>query len=263
MVVAHAAKVVLIQNSTWSFLVYLSMSPRFLVIFALLLCFFKGQSQHHFGVRADAGVSTLLWQDNFFGPDTKKTFYPQFSWRAGVTYNYRFKKYSALGIDILFSSIKGKQTVEDVFGPAARYAFGLTEKLPYISIPLYYTFHYKRFSASLGVDYMHFLCGYVKLRTSSMNPGYNSYSNYILYRNYWSYIIYPSDFGLYAGLNYNFYRRWTFSLNLYYGLTNILKDRPEFFPLHWQILQGTAGLKYWIHISKSKSKKNISVRDMD
>jgi hypothetical protein len=241
--------------------IYVFMCRRVLLLAVLLTASFSFFAQSYFGVKADAGVSKM-------GPG-KYTYYHrdsyfEFSWRAGLTYSYRFKGFSALGIDLLYSNIQGKE-VELNTNTSPNYTTTSTQNLSYIAVPLYYTAHIKRFSVSAGGCLMFFKNGWLKeIFSGNMNG-----ANYEYSRKTNTPAIPQRDAGIVGGISYKLWKQLVVSLNGYYSLTPILENsQPIGISYSWngRIMQFTGGLTYYVyatHGHTKTAKPGNAILDMD
>jgi hypothetical protein len=241
------------------------MCRRVLLLAVLLTASFSFFGQSYFGVKADAGVSKMGKYPN--NAANSEVTYFQFSWRGGLTYSYRFKGFSAVGVDLLYSNIAGKETTNNVFGNPL-VTLTSTQNLSYIAIPLYYTAHIKRFSISAGGCLMFCAGGWtkgqIKQNLNGTNYEYDSKSNKPDA---------PSrDAGITGSLSYKLFKRMIVTLNGYYSLTPIFEG-SRFSTVNgdygWsgRIIQLTGGLTYYVYATHSHRTKTAkpgnSILDMD
>lgn len=240
------------------------MCRRVLLLAVLFTVSFSFFGQSHFGVKADAGVSKM---GRYPGEPAGSTQYFQFSWRGGLTYSYRFKGFSGIGIDLLYSNIAGKEVDNNVFGNPS-VTLTSTQNLSYLAIPLYYTAHIKRFSVSLGGCVMFYTGGWIKGQLKQDLNGTN-YENDIKINK----PEVPSrDAGITGGLSYRLYKNLSVSLNGYYSLTPIFEGGQFSSNLTYgwgwrgRIIQFTGGLIYHVYVTKGPAKAakpGNAILDMD
>lgn len=240
------------------------MCRRVLWVAVLLTASFSFFGQSYLGVKADAGVSKM---GNYPGVDASSiTSYFQFSWRSGFTYSYRFKGISAIGVDLLYSNIAGREVISNPSGIPSS-SLTSTQNLSYIAIPLYYTAHVKRFSVSAGGCLMFLVGGWT---SGQIKQNYNG-TNYESSQKNYKPNISTLDAGIIGSISYRVWKHLSVSLNGYYSLTPIFKGNQQFganggYGWSGRIIQFTGGLIYHVYESRGRAKTarpGNAILDMD
>ncbi len=226
---------------------------RLLIIFTLITLHLTALGQKDFGLKAN--FSLCYFSAKFFPtefPQPMQTFFFMPSGQAGLFYNLHFSRQSVFGADLLFNQIEGKQhyespALDNLGNPTGQYITSdMLRHISYLSIPIYYSYNYKRISINGGFQTSFALAssGYVKIQGPDGTGGTIVYD---LKRDKLE--IKDCDFGAKAGFSFALTNKIAIQGSYYYGLLNIYKYYPDEFK--YKIQQLTIGVQYkFISISK-------------
>lgn len=199
--------------------------------------------QHNFGLKTNGGLSKI---SNDLNSDfTTQNIHFSPSGGGGLFYNWKFGDKSALGVELLFIQIEGKERIEtaatDPYGsPRGEIIIhNLWRHVSYIGVPIYYGLKLKKLTINFGFQTSFTLTSSGRIKgQSSYNGTIRTWDDNISELNIDSF-----DFGPRAGIIFNLTDKFAVDGTYYYGVNNILGNDIGL-DWTWKVQQVTVGLRY-------------------
>lgn len=209
----------------------------------LFIYFHFSFGQHELGIKASGGVSQITNHIN--SPGTKQTLYFSASGQGGFFYSFHLGSKSILNVELSFTQIESREKLEipylDSYGnPTGQY---LTDELwrhiSYLSLPLFYSFKFKKLSFNLGGQFSLYLTSSGREKGPTWDNRFNKLN------------VDPYDFGARAGIMFQALKHFSVEANYYFGLNNILSSDVNIPNWYWRVQQINLGIRYSL-IKKTK-----------
>lgn len=197
--------------------------------------------QRQFGVKINGGVSKITESRENPNISFVTPFVP--SGQAGLYYNLLISKNTALGAELLFSQIEGKEISElrliDVEGNNVGFATTHTYRhISYLILPVYFGFNLQKLTIHAGFQLSYNIAGSDKYKTDATVNGERFKSESTSENNPFS----KYEFGPRTGIYYHLTDRLAVEGIYYFGISNIEKGVPMINEL--KVQQMTVGVRY-------------------
>lgn len=225
-----------------------------IILFIVIAFNLNTFGQHQFGIKAGGGISRIYGSWDLHNPPlstVSTSFSPSF--QAGLYYNLPMGQKSSLGTELLFSQMKGGQTVDWDYKHLSNTGIEGTQSdfthqhISCLSLPVYYGITFNRLTFNAGVQ-----VSYALSSSGSMESNYN----YTLIaedglrtakagsqtEELDGLDIKAFDFGPRAGMILRLTNRLSMEGMFYYGLNNIRANNSSEEEL--KIQQMTVGIRY-------------------
>lgn len=214
---------------------------RKLTILLLLSINITAFSQHNFGLKVNGGFSRI---SNSVDP-SNSTWTVQFapSGHTGLFYNMQLENKSAIGAELLFVQIEGKEKLKmdliDINGNnVGTITSDIYKHISYLCLPVYYGYKFNKLKINVGFQTSFALTSSGQEKgQATYNGDLTTWDNKIDELNIDRY-----DFGPRAGVIFNCTDKFAIEGTYYFGVNNILGNGSPSWT--WRVQQATVGLRY-------------------
>jgi hypothetical protein len=227
------------------------MKARLIILFCILNCCVLN-GQHALGVRAGIGSSLLTTIFHSSNEDEKQFFWPQVTGSGGIFYSYTFQNGLIIHTDPNYFYMRGKETMNfeaiDQNGPTGTFVYNtLWRNFHTVALPINVGLNAGRWMYLLGgqANYYFKRNGREKGNWTEPNGVVHEWENFAEEEDFGTK---KYDYGISAGVIYNYNDRLSFDARAFAGLNN-LSNGSISESWKWKVYLVTFGCSYALYKS--------------